>query len=172
MKLYIRVFGLMLVLALALAGCKVSTGKDQNGQTLDTVQGLFVRDIPNDGGDGLVIGWKPLPREKRIQEYRIYRGLTPDSLFYLASVAVNVKTGVASDSMYYYDSGYNDFVDINSPGKLKHEKQKKGSILYRSIPPRYGIGSQVERRIQPLLDNGIHRLLSPDEESFFRRFGR
>ena len=134
MKLYIRVFGLMLVLALALAGCKVSTGKDQNGQTLDTVQGLFVRDIPNDGGDGLVIGWKPLPREKRIQEYRIYRGLTPDSLFYLASVAVNVKTGVASDSMYYYDSGYNDFVDINSPGKLKHEKQKKGSILYRSIP--------------------------------------
>jgi hypothetical protein len=86
------------------------------------VENLQVKDIPNDGGDGLMLSWKPLPKDKRVQEYRIYRGVHPDTLFFLTSVQVNVKTGVATDEMLYYDSGYSSFVSLDSPGKLKHEK--------------------------------------------------
>ena len=88
------------------------------------VENLRADDIPDDDGSGLVLSWKPLPKEKRIIEYRIYRGVSPDSLFYHGKVDVNVKTGVAGDEMYYYDSGYNRFVDIQSPRKLKKEKQQ------------------------------------------------
>ena len=99
------------------------------------VENLKADDIPDDDGSGLVLSWKPLSKEKRIIEYRIYRGVTSDSLFYHGKVDVNVKTGVAGDVMYYYDSGYNQFVDIQSPGKLKKEKQQPtDSPLYGSLP--------------------------------------
>ena len=58
------------------------------------IQGLQTHDIPNDDGSGLMISWKPLPKERRIIEYRVYRGITPDSLFYIGKLDVNVKTGV------------------------------------------------------------------------------
>lgn len=99
------------------------------------VENLKAEDIPDDDGGGLVISWKPLSKEKRIIEYRIYRGVSPDSLFYHGKVDVNVKTGVSGDVMYFYDSGYNRFVDIQSPGKLKKEKQQADdSPIYRRLP--------------------------------------
>ncbi len=99
------------------------------------VENLRADDIPDDDGGGLVLSWKPLPKEKRIIEYRIYRGVSPDSLFYHGKVDVNVKTGVAGDEMYFYDSGYNRFVDIQSPRKLKKEKQQSDdSPLYGRLP--------------------------------------
>ncbi|MEA2095750.1 MAG: DUF6754 domain-containing protein [Candidatus Cloacimonadota bacterium] len=99
------------------------------------VENLRANDIPDDDGSGLVLSWKPLPKEKRIIEYRIYRGVTSDSLFYHGKVDVNVKTGVAGDVMYYYDSGYNRFVDIQSPRKLKKEKQQPDdSPLFGRLP--------------------------------------
>ena len=99
------------------------------------VENLRADDIPDDDGGGLVISWKPLPKEKRIIEYRIYRGVTPDTLFYHGKVDVNVKTGVSGDVMYYYDSGYNYFVDIQSPRKLKKEKQQPdGSPIFGRLP--------------------------------------
>jgi len=99
------------------------------------VENLKADDIPDDDGSGLVLSWKPLPKEKRIIEYRIYRGVSPDSLFYHGKVDVNVKTGVAGDVMYYYDSGYNRFVDIQSPRKLKKEKQQSdNSPLFGRLP--------------------------------------
>ncbi len=99
------------------------------------VENLRADDIPDDDGSGLVLSWKPLPKEKRIIEYRIYRGVSADSLFYHGKVDVNVKTGVAGDVMYYYDSGYNRFVDIQSPRKLKKEKQQPdGSPIFRRLP--------------------------------------
>ena len=110
------------------------------------VQNLQVNDIPNDDGTGLVLSWKPLPKEKRIIEYRIYRGVTPDSLFYIGRIDVNVKTGVAGDLMYFYDTAYNYFLDIQAPGKLKKEKkQAKDSPLYRRYPRDLAVtGPQFE----------------------------
>ncbi|MCF7859473.1 MAG: hypothetical protein K9N07_09175 [Candidatus Cloacimonetes bacterium] len=99
------------------------------------VENLKAEDIPDDDGGGLVLSWKPLPKEKRIIEYRIYRGVNKDTLFYHGKVDVNVKTGVSGDVMYYYDSGYNNFVDLQSPRKLKKEQQQsEDSPLYGSYP--------------------------------------
>lgn len=134
MKLSIRLLGLVLFVGLFAFGCSGPEGQDQDQIREITVDSLSVSDIPFDSGDGLIISWKPLPKESRIQEYRVYRGVHPDTLFFLASVQVNVKTGVAADMMYYYDSGYNTMVDIDSPGKLKNERGSKGSILYRGVP--------------------------------------
>lgn len=161
MKLSIRLLSLALVLGFGVYGCTLFSGRDQGKLTQETVQGLFVKDIPNDGGDGLMIGWKPMPREKRIQEYRIYRGLSPDSLFFLSSVAVNVKMGVASDSLYFYDSGSSDFVDISSPAKLKWEKQKKNSIIYRNVPRDMSLAAR--------LSEGFDLYSMMDDREFYYR---
>ncbi|MDN5354360.1 MAG: hypothetical protein PWQ09_1116 [Candidatus Cloacimonadota bacterium] len=99
------------------------------------VQGLKVEDIPDDDGTGLVISWKPLPKEKKIIEYRVYRGVTTDSLFYIGKVDVNVETGVSGDVMYFYDKDYNYFVDLQASGSLKREKQQdENSPLFRRYP--------------------------------------
>ncbi len=99
------------------------------------VENLQVNDIPNDDGGGLVLSWKPLPKERRIIEYRIYRGVSPDTLFFHGKVDVNVKTGVSGDELFYYDSGYNMFVNLQSPGKLKKEEQQSPeSPLFLSYP--------------------------------------
>ncbi len=99
------------------------------------IQNLQVQDIPDDDGSGLVVSWKPLPKEKRIIEYRIYRGITKDSLFFIGKIDVNVKTGVLGDEMYFYDTDFNYWLDTQARGHLRKEKgQKKGSPLYRRYP--------------------------------------
>lgn len=99
------------------------------------VKDFKVEDVPADDGSGLLISWKPLEREKRIIEYRVYRGVAPDKLFFLDAIPVNVKTGVASDRMFYYDNSGSEFIDIASPRKLKQEKQQDAkSPLYRKMP--------------------------------------
>ncbi|HOV16390.1 MAG TPA: hypothetical protein PLF50_02690 [Candidatus Cloacimonadota bacterium] len=101
-----------------------------------TVKNFQVKDVPADDGTGLVLSWTPLPPERRIIEYRIYRGIDPHRLFFLSSIPVNVKTGVASDTMYYYDSSQDEFINLKSPAKLKREKQQSiNSPIYRN-PPR------------------------------------
>ena len=99
------------------------------------VKDLKVTDDPNDDGSGLIVSWTPLPKEKRIIEYRVYRGTSPDSLFFVQSIEVNVKTGVSGKVMYYYDKDYNYFVDIQAPGKLKREKGLSEKYhLYKRYP--------------------------------------
>ncbi|HPZ02139.1 MAG TPA: hypothetical protein PLI24_05420 [Candidatus Cloacimonas sp.] len=99
------------------------------------VEDFKVEDIPADDGTGLMLSWKPLERDKRIIEYRIYRGVSPDTLFFLDAIPVNVKTGVASERMFYYDNSGSEFFDISSPRKLKKEKQQgKNSPLYQKMP--------------------------------------
>lgn len=146
MKSGIRLLLLLPLALLLLFGCNRTGEGMQGGLTGTGVENLEVSDIPHDGGDGLIVSWKPLPKERRIQEYRIYRGIHPDSLFFLASVQVNVKTGVASDMMYYYDSGYSTLVDLDSPGKLKHERGQPGSILYRGVPRDYEIAARLSEK--------------------------
>lgn len=99
------------------------------------VEDFKVEDIPFDDGTGLMLSWKPLERDKRIIEYRIYRGVSPDTLFFLDAIPVNVKTGVASERMFYYDNSGSEFFDISSPRKLKKEKQQgENSPLYQKMP--------------------------------------
>ena len=99
------------------------------------VKDFRVEDVPADDGSGLLLSWKPLERDKRIIEYRVYRGVSPDKLFFLDALPVNVKTGVAAERMFYYDNSGSEFIDIGSPRKLKKEKQQDDkSPLYRKMP--------------------------------------
>lgn len=134
MKLNIRLLSLTILLGLVAFGCTGPDKADQSKLGKLTVDSLKVEDIPADGGDGLLLSWKPLPKERRVQEYRVYRGVHPDTLFFLASVQVNVKTGVATDQMFYYDSGYSPLISLDSPSKLKNERGAKGSNLYSGVP--------------------------------------
>lgn len=99
------------------------------------VENLQVEDVPNDDGSGLIISWKPLPKERRIIEYRVYRGVTPDSMFFIQNISVNVKTGVAGDAMYYYDKDYNYFLDLQASGGLDETKVNADyATLYEGYP--------------------------------------
>ena len=99
------------------------------------VKSLHVSDVPDDAGSGLVVSWAPLPKDRRIIEYRVYRGTVADTLFYIGKIDVNLKTGIAGDSVYFYDSGWLGFVDLESPGKLKKEKGDHPDLtLYREYP--------------------------------------
>ena len=115
---------------LAMLACTLLLNAQQ-----PVVQNLMVEDVPDDDGSGLVLSWTPLPQEDRIIEYRIYRGLSPDSLFFIGSIPVNPNVTLSADKMYYYDKDYTGFVSIDSPGKLKPEKQQEeGSPLFQEIP--------------------------------------
>jgi len=125
-------FVLLLASLLLLTVAIIATDEDSF-----VVKNLTVLDVPYDDGSGLQLSWVPLSKEKRIIEYRVYRGLSPDSLFFLGSIPVNVKTGVSSDTLYYYDKDYQPFAGIESrsPAKLKREKHvPANSPLYQQLP--------------------------------------
>jgi len=128
----------------------------------EPVEELKIEDVPHDDGGGLMLSWKPLPKEKRIIEYRIYRGYTPDSLFYIGKIPVDAKTGVAADTMRYVDQGWTFFVDATSRAKLKHEKgQKKGTkgaeVLFRTVPRDIKVYG-------PMMDHYRMLAVIPDKE--------
>ncbi len=124
--LVLLVFGLLLIPSFSHA---------VTDSAANMVKDLKVEDIPNDDGSGLLISWIPLPKERRIIEYRLYRGVVPDSLFYIGRIDVNVAAGFSGDRMYYYDTDYNYFLDLQAPGKLKKEKkQSADSPLYGRYP--------------------------------------
>lgn len=129
-----RLFLLLLLSFVALVSISIAVGVEDKDAF--TVKNFKVGDVPHDDGTGLVLSWNPLPRERRIIEYRIYRGVDPKQLFFLGSIPVNVKTGVASESMYYYDNSWDEFIDISSPGKLKREKQQSADSPIFRRPPR------------------------------------
>jgi hypothetical protein len=134
MSLSKRHLSLILILAF-IAAFSVIIAQKQADSKENVVTGFNVQDVPADDGSGLMLSWKPLHRSKRIIEYRIYRGITPDQLFFIDAIPVNVKSGVASDSMYYYDNSGSEFLDIASPRNLRKEKQQtEKSPLYRKMP--------------------------------------
>ncbi len=107
------------------------------------VKNLKIDDVPDDDGSGLQLSWEPLSKDKRIIEYRVYRGTSPDTLFYAGKIPVNAKIGVASDVMYYYDKGYGLFANVDSPAKLKkEEKQDANSPLYSDMPKDFSVSSR------------------------------
>nr|MDK2850163.1 hypothetical protein [Candidatus Cloacimonadota bacterium] len=119
------------IFSISLIMAQQRESKDDN-----TIRNFQVTDVPNDDGTGLMLSWEPLDRSKRIIEYRIYRGITPDQLFFLESIQVNPKSPVVSDQMFYYDNSASEILDASFPGKLRLEKdQPDDGILYRR-PPR------------------------------------
>ena len=110
------------------------------------VKNLLVKNIPHDNGTGLRIEWEPLPFEARVISYRIYRGVTPDSLFFIGELPINPRIGVTVPIMSFYDRDMTIFMDITHPGKLKRERgQPKDSPLFRRIPRDVSvIGSMIE----------------------------
>jgi hypothetical protein len=128
-----RLILLLLLGFIAIISISIAVAVDDKDAFV--VKNFKIGDVPADDGSGLVLSWTPLPKERRIIEYRIYRGVDPNQLFFLSSIPVNVKTGVASETMYYYDSSPDEFIDVKSPGKLKKEKQQgKDSPIYRNAP--------------------------------------
>ncbi len=141
MKIYMKILFLLTILFFLFSGI-VSAKLLPNDEP---VTGLTVEDLPYDDGGGLILSWNPLPKEKKIIEYRIYRGVTPDSLFYIGKIPVDPKTGIIGDTMRYVDQSWVFFVDATSPakqrrekGQRKEEKNAQGisgyDVLYRRMP--------------------------------------
>ncbi|HHV36345.1 MAG TPA: hypothetical protein GXX77_00695 [Candidatus Cloacimonetes bacterium] len=100
------------------------------------VTGFELSDMPNDDGSGIILKWKPLPREYRVIKYNIYRGVSPDSLFLLTDLESDPKQGVMAPYLYYYDSGDQPLIEFETaPAKpVKERKQPEDSPLFRSFP--------------------------------------
>ncbi|MDD3502402.1 MAG: hypothetical protein PHE19_08285, partial [Candidatus Cloacimonetes bacterium] len=137
------------------------------------VQNLTVSDIEYDDGAGLLLKWKPLDKSCRIIEYRIYRGVSEDSLFYLGKIDVDPVVGVIGDEMQFLDKDFRPFVDIESPARLKKEKgQPKNSPIYRSLPRDVAVvGPLLEKySVLAIIENNLFyyksRKIEIDNETY------
>jgi len=83
---------LLILLVLSFLVIPLSAANSAEDNSAFIIQDLKTHDIPNDDGSGLMISWKPLPKERRIIEYRVYRGVTPDSLFYIGKIIMIYST--------------------------------------------------------------------------------
>ncbi len=127
---------ILILLALFILSITMVIAQKQEVRDENIVAEFQVEDVPADDGTGLMLSWKPLDRNKRVIEYRVYRGIEPDQLFFLESIQVNPKSGVASDRMYYYDNSISEISDVAFSTKIRAEKgQPDNGILYRD-PPR------------------------------------
>lgn len=126
------------------------------------VTNLKVYDVEYDDGSGLLLKWKPLPKSSRTIEYRVYRGISKDSLFYLGKIDVDATVGVVGDEMQFFDKDFRPFIDIESPGKIRKEKgQLKDSPIYRALPRDVKI-------IGPMLDKFSTLAVIPKNEFFYK----
>ncbi|MBM4398997.1 MAG: hypothetical protein FJ041_01520, partial [Candidatus Cloacimonetes bacterium] len=133
----VKIFLLLLFLLITslLIVIPVRAGILNESKLVGKIQDFKAADAPYDDGTGIVLSWIPLPRELRIIQYRIYRGIHPDTLFYFGQVDVDPVAGVAAERMYYYDKDYQSLLSIDSPAKLKKEKhQNDKSSLYAAVP--------------------------------------
>ncbi len=125
-----------LVLA-ALATLLLLSGCGGDAQKAARIQEFTVEDIPNDEGNGIQLKWTPLDKSQRVIQYNIYRGHSPDSLFYLSKIEVDPDVGVVGGSLNYTDQGFGLLIEFETaPGKLKAEKQQVAdkTTLFKSIP--------------------------------------
>ncbi len=140
MKIKILATVLIAICMLVLVSC---TSEDAG--IYSQIEDFEVLDNPFDDGSGVILSWKPLPREERIIQYRIYRGISPDSLFMLSSIDIDPALGVIGDKLFFYDKDYQVFFDLESaPSKLRKEKnQPEDSPLYGAIPRDVRIMSRL-----------------------------
>jgi len=115
------------------------------------VQNLMAEDAPNDDGGGLIIKFDPMPVDFRILEYRIYRGITPDTLFYIGKVESDPKNVNVNAIITFSDNGYRPFVDVESPNRLRGEKgQAKNSPIYQALPRDIRLVAQLLTKFRTL----------------------
>jgi len=99
------------------------------------VTNLEAEDAANEDGSGLTIKFNPMPVDFHILEYRIYRGITPDTLYYIGKVEADPNTVNTDVKVTFSDKGYRPFVDVESPGRLRIEKgQNKNGPIFRALP--------------------------------------
>lgn len=125
------------VSAIALLGIlMLFSGSDTDSTSNTSIQNLVAIDAPIDGGQGVVLKWKPLHKSQRIIQYKIYRGASPDSLFYFNSLDVDPVMGVIGDEVSFADQDYQPLFEFETaPNKLRKERhQPAGSPLYRAVP--------------------------------------
>ncbi|MCL1826947.1 MAG: hypothetical protein FWG20_02800, partial [Candidatus Cloacimonetes bacterium] len=129
-----------------------------------TVKNLRVEDNPGDDGSGLVIKFEPL-NGHNIIEYRIYRGVTKDSLFFLGKLEVDAKIGISGNEVTFFDKDYRTLVDIDSPRKLQREKgQKEGSPIFKALPRDLTITGPMFQRFSTLVIIDRNRFYRTTEE--------
>lgn len=125
------------VAAIALLGAVLLfSGSDANAPAVGQVQNLVVMDAPNDGGSVLQLKWTPLDKSHRIIQYNIYRGASPDSLFYISNLEVDPKLGVIGKELTFLDQGGQPLFSFETaPGSLKKVKgQAPGAPIYGPVP--------------------------------------
>ncbi len=132
MKKYLIVIGIILLIGISL----LSTDEAKPASLKGKITEFSATDMPFDDGSGIVLKWKPLNKAYRIIKYNIYRGVSPDSLFFISSMEVDPKLGVLAPELYFYDKGEEPFIEFETaPLKLKKEKQQDSkSPLYRKFP--------------------------------------
>ena len=157
---------IVLVFLLISMLCAVSLYAGARAYRIDDdslkVKNLKVIDIPDDDGSGVRIVWEPLPFEARVISYRVYRGLSPDSLFYIGELPVNPRIGVTTPTMSFYDRNFNVFTNIASPGRLQRERgQPADSPLFRALPRDVDV-------LGPMLQGYTLRGIIPKENFYFQ----
>lgn len=128
---------IIIIAAIAMLGILVLvSGAKAEPDSEGKIQGLIAIDAPNDDGSGVILKWKPLHKSHRIIQYKIYRGPSPDSLFFFNSLEVDPTLGVVGDELSFRDADFQPLFEFETaPSKLKKEKhQAKDSPLYRAVP--------------------------------------
>ncbi len=92
----------------------LSTDEAKPASVKGKITELTAEDLPFDDGSGVVLKWKPLDKSYRIINYNIYRGVSPDSLFFLSSMEVDPKLGVLAQNLYYYDRGEQPLIEFET----------------------------------------------------------
>jgi hypothetical protein len=126
---------------------------------LSHVQNLVVEDVPNDDGSGLLIRFTPMPPEARIIEYRIYRGVSRDTLFYIGKIETDPRTVTIHSEMLFFDKDFRPFVDVDSPRRLRSEKgQPPNGPIFRDLPRDLRIVAPLLERfdILAIIDKDIY----------------
>jgi len=143
----------------------IFTGLFCSPTTLPYVTDLRVEDAPDDDGDGLIIRFSPLPAEHHILEYRIYRGITPDTLFYIAKIEVDPKSVNTDADIIFLDKDWRPFVDVESPGRLHRERgQKPGSPIYGELPRDVSVVAPLLDKFSTLAIIGNHNFYNKSQK--------
>ncbi len=152
---------LLTAAALLLAACSGGNVKQAR------IEDFTAIDMPHDNGSGVLLKWKPLSSEYRIIQYNIYRGASPDSLFFLSKQEVDPKAGVAGTWLNFEDKSFNPLIEFETaPAKLKKEKQQVASgTLFKGVPRDPRILSEMLKHYDVIGDiktskyyNGSRRL--------------
>jgi len=134
---------------------------------------LRVEDAPDDDGTGLIVKFTPMSPDFHILEYRIYRGVHPDTLFYIGKVEVDPKTVNLNADIMFSDKDWRPFVDLESPARLRKEKQQTpDSPIYGPLPRDINLVSSLLDRFSTLAIISNHnfykksqKIIVPNEEN-------